>query len=699
MLACLILSACRPASIPVLDLEAGPEASFACGDRARCWSAPDGAAWERVGDVLRSPPLRIKKGDTLVLRVRGADAAVALDEPAGATPLARLEPARPWSAQLFGVPLPASSEPVRLELRPAGRSTRPELFFAEVLSAGRGRCYREHRWAERRLVDGVACLGPAQAELSPSAGTAAVDVVTLGSTRGPWRLSIEGAETPVQLERPKSTGWQEQRIPLPSTSAPRTLRFRVEGPPGALLVWSPREVAPAATPSRPNVLVFLVDTLRADALGAYGANNTTPHFDALARQGVLFERAFAPSSWTLPSVVSLLTGRDPGRHGVVDHRDALSPEIPTLAEQLGQDGRATAAVTASLWVTDRHGIHRGFQDLWDVSPERGPRGMRNGTSSADANERVLPWLEHHADERFFLYVHVLDPHQPYTPPDALVPATVRARWDPSDPRWRMARSPSDGRGRTGRSAVAALGPGERDAVLRVARELYDAAVRHADSQFGRILSALERLDLRERTLVVLAADHGEEFGEHTRTGHAHSLYTEVTHVPLILSLPGRIEPGVRVPRTVGLVQVAATVLELAGAAPAAVLSGASLGSWWDPGASGGADREAVRLMQRPQDRSRPIPGIPEMDGIVAGRWELIHNRGATDRPEWELFDLRADPGEQRERGDDEPNVRDRLADRLSGESEHELGHPAPRPAGPLDGETRERLRALGYAVD
>jgi len=529
-------------------------------------------------------------------------------------------------------------------------------------------------------------------------GVKSLVVVTLGSAQGAWRLQIDGGRKGALLDVPEASGWQEQRILLSEGPARRVLRFHVEGPAGALLAWSPREVAAAATASRPNVLVYLVDTLRADALGTYGSRNVTPHFDALARDGALFENAHAPSSWTLPSVVSLLTGRDPGRHGVVYNRDALAPGVATLAERFREDGRATAAVTASLWVSDRHATHRGFQDLYEVSPERGPWGIRAGTSSADANVHVLPLLERHAAERFFLYVHVVDPHQPYTPPDDLIPAPLRARWEPGDPRWQLARAPSNGRGSAGRSSVEDLGPDERAPVLQTARELYDTAVRHCDGQLGQILAALERLGLREQTLVVVTADHGEEFGEHARTGHAHSLYAEVTRVPLILSLPGRVEQGIRIKPPVGLVDVAATLLELAGAPPDRRLPGASLTSWLGRGPALGPGGSALRLMHRPQNRSRPIPGVPEMDAVVAGRWKLIRNRGAGERPHWELFDLQVDPGETRNRSDDEPQVRGRLADRLEAMERGATG-PTPVPAGPLDDETRERLRALGYTVD
>jgi arylsulfatase A-like enzyme len=240
-----------------------------------------------------------------------------------------------------------------------------------------------------------------------------------------------------------------------------------------------------------------------------------------------------------------------------------------------------------------------------------------------------------------------------------------------------------------------MDPEQSAPIIEVAQELYGAAVVHCDTQFGRLMSTLERTGLRERTLMVLTADHGEEFLEHHFTGHTHSLYAEVVRVPLIVSRPASKPPGRRIGEPVGLVDVARTVHSLAGTGGDAGFGGADLTPLIS-GSEGSRQTDRPLLLQRrPQNPKRPIPGIPEMDGIVAGRWKLIRNLGPSGRPNQELFSLAADPGDAKDRAASDPDTL-KLLSRALDRALATGGQESSPKAGELDEETLEQLRALGY---
>lgn len=664
-----------------------------CEASTHCWSFEDAAtSWT-------SPELRVEPGARLVVHVRAAEPFF-VDWQSGGTErrLARLKTSRPWSTEILTVPLP-DGQAGRVRIHSGGDL---DLSFAELLERGRGRCYADTVRVGKLSRDGFVCVGPAVSE----SGSVPKEVKALRLFRaalepkpvGGLRVEVSGGDGEREialLPPPPPDRWIEQTVPLPAESKEVfSLRLSVTGPDDAALAWSAQPVREPADPAHPNVIVYMIDTLRADALGSYGAARPTRRFDTLAAGGATFESVSATSPWTLPSVASLFTGLNLLEHGVIYDRDALNPEIPTLPEILEDAGYTTAAVTASLWVGERHHTDRGFQELHDVSPGRGPWGIRAGTTSADANAIVLDWIERHASEPFFLYVHVIDPHQPYTPPDRLAQSFVRPTgWEPGDPRWRAARSPSDGRRPpdVSTSDVERMEPGERSRVIEVSRDIYDAAVAHTDLQLGRLLDALERSELTERTLVVVVSDHGEEFLEHGFTGHALSLYDEVIRIPLLFSQPGRIPAGLRVAEPAGLIDVAPTVLSLAGLPVPESMDGIPLLP-----REGGSPSRPFLLIRRVQGRRTPIPGVPDMNGVALGRFKLIHNLGdPTGRPEWELFDRLDDPGERNNLAPSQPEQLAELQELLRGMVERS-GRFRRDAAGEPDPETLEKLRGLGY---
>jgi len=342
---------------------------------------------------------------------------------------------------------------------------------------------------------------------------------------------------------------------------------------GALALGACAGGPAAESPPRPNVLVVLVDTLRADRLSLYGyGRETSPHLDRFARErGVVFRSAWSNAACTYPSVNSLLTGRYPQRivARMAEAGLTIPPEMPTLAERFAAAGWSTGAVSASTIVRAtpsrinlRGGFDRGFGFFEESCAERG---------AACVNELALAALDR-LPEPFFLYLHYLDPHSPYRPPKwaerrfSAGSAAAARGWARRGEPWSIQRKLY--RGETGNEY------GEAD--VRHLSDLYDDEVRFFDDQFGRLVAELDRRGLAARTVVAFVADHGEELHDNGGWAHCGDLaFESVLATPFVLAGPG-IEPGARA-TPVSNVDLAPTLLELAGVDPVATdFDGASL---------------------------------------------------------------------------------------------------------------------------
>src|SRR5439155_8466154 len=267
---------------------------------------------------------------------------------------------------------------------------------------------------------------------------------------------------------------------------------------------------------KPNVLLYLIDTMRADHVGCYGYGQpTTPRIDGLSRTSLLFTDAVAQSSWTLSATASVLTGLTPRHHGALGEGLAIRPDVPTLATLLRAGGYHSAAFVTNFLASAEFGHARGF-DAFHLYEERPGRRRTVYLPSQVLFRRVRRWVERRAREPFFLYVHATDPHWPYRPPHRyLHPFRVD---DPEQPAVRRAADAAwpffFGNARWGerRSAL----PEDELAVLR---DLYDGEIRLADDFVGRLLDALSQQWLLDRTLVIVTSDHGEEFQEHGGLAH------------------------------------------------------------------------------------------------------------------------------------------------------------------------------------
>jgi arylsulfatase A-like enzyme/Flp pilus assembly protein TadD len=387
------------------------------------------------------------------------------------------------------------------------------------------------------------------------------------------------------------------------------------------------------------VVLVSFDTLRADHVGCYGAEGAeTPALDRLAAEGARFETVISPAPLTLPSHATLLSGRDPPEHGV-RHNGLfrLPADVPTLAEQLRAGGFATAAFVSAFVLDGRFGLDRGF-DLYDdrlglvTLAEAGPTGaQRRGDKTVDA---ALAWLEQ-APARFFLWVHLYDPHADYAPPAPFAE--------------------------------------------RFAARPYDGEIAFADAQLARLRAALDAR-WAGGSLWIASADHGESLGEHGEPTHSYGVYEATQRVPLLIAGPG-VPHGRVVAGVAALADVAPTLLDLAGLSPLPGASGRSLAAALAPGAALPERAAWVETLATQLD----MYWSPLL-GVRTAQHKYVR------APEPELYDLTADPGELENRAAAEP-ARVAELDRLV--AEREAGRPVV-PSFTPDAEERARLEALGY---
>ena len=317
-----------------------------------------------------------------------------------------------------------------------------------------------------------------------------------------------------------------------------------------------RETGAAEIRTVKHVILITVDTLRADALSVYDPRRTTPTFDALAEDSVVFGSAMSPSPWTKPSVVSLMTGLHPSVHGVTAVDSPVPTGVNTLAELFRSSGYHTAAFVSNPLLSPGGGIGQGFEHfVHSPRPSRGhsvgaevaagfvANGLSGRVPDKQLTDLAADYLAAHSERPLFLWLHLFDPHMPYNP---LVP--------PSDP-----QAPFDffSAMREVRYGSVTLGPAGKARV----RVLYDAEVSQVDDNLHTMVTRLKTLEIYDASLLAVTSDHGEEFWEHGSLEHGHSLYEEVLRVPLLVKLPESESRG-RIGVPVTTVRLARTILEV-----------------------------------------------------------------------------------------------------------------------------------------
>ncbi len=409
-----------------------------------------------------------------------------------------------------------------------------------------------------------------------------------------------------------------------------------------------------------NIVLIIVDTLRADHVGCYGgARYSTPNIDALASQGARFGTVVTSAPVTAPSVASVLTSTAPPFHGVRDNEKfRLSESLPNIAAALHDAGYSTAAFVASAVLDGGAGFAAGFDHYddemdpvyraYDLSYAPQAEELRGTQRRAkEVTAVALDWLREHGRKGpFMCLVHYFDPHDPYDPP----------------PRFAHQRTKSP----------------------------YDGEISYADSQIGLLLDGLKEMGLDRNTLVVLTADHGEGLGEHSERTHGFLLCDSTVLVPLIFRMSGTIAPGSTFSRQVRTIDVAPTILDLVGLAAPSTMQGLSMAP-------------ALRGEEELADRPAYIETFHtlysynwhELVGVRTPRWKYIR------APEEELYDLAADSGELRNLARTEPSMVSEMEMSLQGlESELKAGSGAYR-AETLasDPEMTRKMKALGYLGD
>ncbi len=467
-----------------------------------------------------------------------------------------------------------------------------------------------------------------------------------------------------------------------------------------------------ASPSPRNVLVVLIDTLRADRLGAYGnPRGLSPFLDVLAARGTLFEHAYAPSCWTVPSVASLFTSRYPSQHHMVTFASRLPESELTLAERLHDAGWITGGFVANPNLQPVFGYGQGFVE-WRVAAPEDPGAIDGDRVRVQA----LEWLDRiwrrGSDHPVFLYVHYMEPHAPYEPRDPfrsrfavddagrpLDPqAASNAFWADVVPKW-MAGSAEPTQTPDLRAVIHELGnrsvclTPEDDTFGILSEEmqarmvfgssrLYDAEVASVDEQIRLLFDELERRGFFDRAVTIVTADHGEEFMEHGGLGHARALYEESVRVPLMVSGSG-VPARRRVAANVSLVDVGPTVLDLLHLPAEPAFEGRSLVTV--------GTRDVVLEFEPIFQDSADLR--EHARGLVRGRQKLL----VGPRGNATTYDLAADPGERR--GDPANQVPGSaaMAVALAAAEAHLAAHAGgSAPTEPIDDALAQRLRALGY---
>ena len=340
-----------------------------------------------------------------------------------------------------------------------------------------------------------------------------------------------------------------------------------------------------------NVLLISIDTCRADRLGCYGyPYDTTPHIDALAEQSILFTDALAAVPMTLPSHSTMLTGTNPPYHGVHDNLNhRLSESNETLAEILQKNGFVTGGIISTFVLDAQFGLDQGFDTYSDEFEEEHNLGHYTERKGDEATRFAVRWLEENHDERFFLFLHYFDPHDPYEPPEPFA--------------------------------------------SRFKDNRYDGEIAFTDHCVGKVIDKLKQLEVYDNTLIIVVGDHGEMLGEHGEQHHMYFIYQSALHVPLIFKVPGR-NRSLRIDEPVGVIDIVRTVCSMLNLSVQPQVQGEDLSVSFRSG----------RLPS--QHRYRYCESVTptkyqanSLLGVADGRWKFIQTTRL------ELYELETDPTE------------------------------------------------------
>ncbi len=445
------------------------------------------------------------------------------------------------------------------------------------------------------------------------------------------------------------------------------------GTPQGAAAWE--HVGRTGEEGRPSIFLLTIDTLRADHLPFYGSErNTAPNLARLAEGAVVYDRAYSTSSWTVPSVVSWLTGVTPFSHGVfggvtrkgkVYEQEVIPPSLRCLPEVLGELGYDTMGVTANAHLDAEHGFGRGF----------GRFSCLGFSPAPQVNRVVETWLHESraAAHPRFLWTHYFDPHAPYIPRQ---PWFGRYAPDVTEQEMKMLRL-----AHRSWPKVPPEIKRHRERYMHLVKALYDSEIAYCDQTIGELLRQFPELD---GFWVIVASDHGEEIGDHGYMGHGHTLYNETVRVPLFVRPPHGGAAG-RITAPVSAVDITRTILAIAGWRGGGQWQGSVLPGLDLEGAGSRTDPPLAHLARFPDKKN--------LAAVIGARWKLIRDLKAGGE---ELYDLEHDFDEQHDLAGTRPRERERMSRRLS-----ELVRQLPPPpedelARAISRKREEQLRSLGY---
>jgi arylsulfatase A-like enzyme len=504
--------------------------------------------------------------------------------------------------------------------------------------------------------------------------------------------------------------WEDAEVDLSSYGG-RNIKLTFETSAenqGAVALWANLLLITKAARNRPNVLVYMIDTLRADHTSLYGyARETTPFLNKLGTQGLVFEDCQVQATWTKPSTASLLTSLYSYTHGIVQDYDTIPKGATTLAEQLRTAGYVTAGVVANPFAGLLSGLQRGFDYMseWTVVQRHRTEAEDRSTDSAAVNKILFPWLERHRDEPFFVYAHTMDPHAPYRPPPGFEEKFANAAETPEFDRTckRLEGAARYGGGIVVNRARCTRNGINPDRFIHGATDRYDGEILHNDWSLEQLVGKLRQLGILDNTLIVVVSDHGEEFWEHGWTAHGHSLYQELTHGVFLMWNPKLIPTPRRVTEPVQLIDVMPTVLDLVGLKIPDVVQGQSLG----PFAKGRPFHRhgPVMTSRFAHPQAKLTAAIPEnrIDtvALLDANWKLIYREQAKQARmnKVELYDRRTDRGDAKNVAAQHPHEVDRMMTEIGRwmDAQKQIRSFLGRGAkATLDQQTVEKLRSLGY---
>jgi arylsulfatase A-like enzyme len=465
---------------------------------------------------------------------------------------------------------------------------------------------------------------------------------------------------------------------------------------------------------RPNILLIVMDCVRADHFSCYGYHRpTTPNIDRVADQGVRFATAIAPAAWTVPTIASMFTGTYPPTHNAVNGHAYLDNRLYTLAELLGALGYRTIGFGNNGWVSHSAGMSRGFHIFKENFRWPGrkmthlamrlfykafllTRGVKF-KGAYDTNRAIRSWLKHHHDDSapFFLFVHYNEAHAPYRPPARY------ARRFLNNVSWTEARKVNQDHAAY-HSGYAPMGSRE----FKILRALYDGEIAYLDGQMQMIFQALTDLDIIDETVLIITADHGDNQGEHNLMDHKYCLYDTLIHVPLIIRYPPLLPTGLVINQTVQTVDIFPTIMDILN------VERADLARQFQ-----GYSLLPEKLPHRPAqfavaERRNFSPRLgetfakyPDFDYTVYER-DQTAIRTMTHKYIWasdgrdELYEIAVDPGEKHNMIADHPEqvraLRKMLSEHLERVSADGLPEPVVDGMPEMDEQIIEHLRDLGY---